>query len=152
MLVRGSTGCDSILAGTLGDFRFTYLMNAFLGAAVLLGIAQWTVAYIALNWLGISSALYTEFVEESLEWKKEYARFAVQCLVAGATFKRLDQDSSGSLDRPEIYSYLTEMLNGILDSRTIALLADFLMGYGVQGASGSVQTREVSARSPRALK
>lgn len=88
------------------------------------------MTYIALYALGLSSALYAEYMREQVNWRKEYARFAAQSLVAGSTFHSFDRNKSNALDRQEIYKYLTETFNEILDRPKLACLTDFLMRHG----------------------
>ncbi len=120
----------------MGHFDFFSLVNALVAGAVLLGVAQLIVTYVAMYALGLSSELYLEYMRESVNWRKEYARFAAQSLVAGSTFMKYDSNESDALDRREIYKYLMEIFSGdkeeakILDRQQVACLTDFLMRHG----------------------
>lgn len=96
----------------------------------MLGIAQTLVTYIALYALGLSSQLYREFLRESVDWRKEYARYAAQALVAGFAFMSYDRDHSGKLDRREIFKVLNTVLGHRLSENTVAALTDFVMRQG----------------------
>ena len=121
--------------GNLGRFDFFSLINALVAAAVLLSFAQLIVSYIAVHALGLSSVLYAEHMEESVNWRMDYARFAVQSLVAGLAFRRYDEDGSGTLDRKEIYKHLTSIFQGerengqILSLDEVACLTDFFLRH-----------------------
>jgi len=117
-------------SGNLGVFSLFSLIDALVAGAVLLSVAQVIVTYLALYALGLSSMLYMEYMRESVNWRKEYARFAAQSLVAGNTFMKFDTNHSDELDRVEIYKYLCEVLEKILDKKHIACLTDFLMRHG----------------------
>lgn len=116
--------------GNVGKFDFFALVDALVAGAVLLSVAQFIVTYVALYGMGLSSALYSEFMRESVNWRREYARFAAQSLVGGATFQDFDKNRSGTLDRAEIYKYLSNTFNEILTKAQIACLTDFLMRHG----------------------
>lgn len=113
--------------GQLGKFQFSELINALVAGSVLLSVAQVVVTFVALYALGLSSKLYMEFMRESCEWRKEYARFAVQALVAGYAFMRYDSNDSWKLDRTEIYRTLKKLLGKRLKDEKLAALADFMM-------------------------
>lgn len=135
------------ISGNMGTFDFFALVDALVAGAVLLTVAQLIVTYVALYALGLSSTLYMEFMRESVNWRKEYARFAAQSLVAGASFESYDKNKSESLDRPEIYMYLKEVFGEALDDVQTACLADFLMRQGEQDVKVSTgrleETRDV---------
>ena len=137
------------LAGNLGVFDFFSLVDALVAGAVLLGVAQLIVTYVALYALGLSSKLYMEFMRESVNWRKEYARFGVQCLVVGSTFLSFDKNKSGTLDRREIYASLTEVLKDTLEAPKIASLTDFLMRHSEKDADVSVGRLEEVSNSFR---
>ena len=127
----------------MGHFDFFSLVNALVAGAVLLGVAQLIVTYVAMYALGLSSALYLEYMRESVNWRKEYARFAAQSLVAGSTFMKYDSNKSNALDRKEIYKYLNEIFSGeredarVLNRQEVACLTDFLLRHGEMHADVS---------------
>ena len=123
------------VSGNMGHFDFFSLVDALVAGAVLLGIAQLVVSYIAVHALGLTSVLYAEHMEESVNWRMDYARFAVQSLVAGMAFRRYDEDGSGTLNRQEIYKHLTTIFQGerengqILSLDEVACLSDFFLRH-----------------------
>lgn len=54
------------------------MISALVAGSVMLGVAQTVVVFVALYGMGLSSQLYMEFMRESVDWRKEYARFAAQ--------------------------------------------------------------------------
>lgn len=64
--------------GKIGRFNLSELINALIAASVMMGVAQTIVVFVALYGMGLSSQLYMEFMRESVDWRKEYARFAAQ--------------------------------------------------------------------------
>ena len=138
--VTGKTACHfqdhmKCHLGNMGRFDFFSLINALMTGAVLLSFAQLIVSYVATRGLGLASVLYAEHMEESVNWRMDYARFAVQSLVAGVAFRRYDEDGSGTLDRKEIYKHLTSIFqdereNGqILSLDEVACLTDFFLRH-----------------------
>jgi len=115
--------------GLLGRFSATALVQALVSGSVLLSIAQTIVTFVALYGLGLSSKLYMEFMRESCEWRKEYARFAAQALVAGYAFMGYDTSNNGKLDRTEVYKTLQRVVGNRLAKEKVASLADFLMRH-----------------------
>lgn len=113
--------------GQLGRFQIAELINALVAGSVLLSVAQVVVTFVALYALGLSSKLYMEFMRESCEWRKEYARFAVQALVAGYAYMHYDTNHSWSIDRTEVYRILKKLLSRRLPDDKLAALADFMM-------------------------
>ena len=143
------------VSGNMGHFDFFSLVNALVAGAVLLGIAQLVVSYIAVHALGLSSVLYAEHMEESVNWRMDYARFAVQSLVAGLAFRKYDADGSGTLDRKEIYKHLTSIFQGerengqILSLDEVACLADFFLRHRqLTDGEGEREEQSEGVRSP----
>ena len=139
----------------MGRFEFFSLINALIMGAVLLSFAQLVVSYVATCGLGVASVLYAEHMEEPIDWKKDYARFAVQSLVAGLAFRRYDEDGSGTLDRKEIYKHLTSIFQGerensqILSLDEVACLADFFLRHRqLTDSEGEREEQPEDVRSP----
>lgn len=118
----------------MGSFSTSALIAALVAGSVMLGVAQTLVTYVALYALGLSSQLYQEFLRESVDWRKEYARYASQALVAGFAFMSYDRDHSGKLDRREIFKVLNTVLGHRLSQSTVAALSDFVMRQGESDA------------------
>ncbi|GMH40917.1 hypothetical protein BSKO_08821 [Bryopsis sp. KO-2023] len=116
--------------GLIGRFSTSALIAALVAGSVMLGIAQILVTFVALYALGLSSQLYREFLRESVDWRKEYARYAAQALVAGFAFMSYDRDHSGKLDRREIFKVLNTVIGHRLSDEKVAALTDFLMRQG----------------------
>eukprot|EP00803_Ostreobium_quekettii_P008869 evm.model.scf_301.5 EVM.evm.TU.scf_301.5 scf_301:34014-50656(+) len=116
--------------GVIGTFSFRSLVTALVTYSVMLSVAQTITTYVALYGLGISSTLYKEFILESVLWRKEYARYAAQALVAGYAFVQYDKDGSFQLSRKEIYAQLKIYFGEELADDKVAALADFLMRHG----------------------
>ena len=53
-----------------------------------------------------------QFGEETANYEREYARFAVQAIVAGYVFKQMDEDKSGELDKEELGAALKDAVRG----------------------------------------
>ncbi len=143
------------VSGNMGHFDFFSLVDALVAGAVLLGIAQLVVSYIAVHALGLTSVLYAEHMEESVNWRMDYARFAVQSLVAGMAFSKYDEDGSGTLDRQEIYKHLTTIFQGerengqILSLDEVACLADFFLRHRqLTDGDGELEEQSEGVRSP----
>jgi len=115
--------------GEIGSFTFRALVTALVTYSVMFSVAQAIVTFTALYALGLSSQLYKEFILESVEWRKEYARFAAQALVAGFAFMQYDKDRSWQLSRSEIFRILKQLLRNLPDDK-IAALTDFLIRHG----------------------
>ncbi|CAD7699665.1 unnamed protein product [Ostreobium quekettii] len=118
------------VGGQIGRFSTRALVTALVTYSVMLSIAQTITTFTALYGLGISSALYKEFILETVLWRKEYARFAAQALVAGYAFMRYDKDASFKLSRKEIFNQLKIYFGGDLSEDKVAAMADFLMRHG----------------------
>ncbi len=140
--------------GNMGRFEFFCLVNAVITGAVLLGFAQIAISYVAIYGLGVASTLYAEHMEEPVNWRKDYARFAVHSLVAGMAFRRLDDDGSGTLDRQEIYKHLAAIFQGerensqILSLDEVACLADFFLRHRrLTDGNGGLEEQSEAVRS-----
>lgn len=72
----------------MGRFSLQSLINALVAGSVMLVVAQVVTTYIASSALGIKSELYKAYMEETVDFKREYARFAAQGVVAGFAFTR----------------------------------------------------------------
>ncbi|GMH40927.1 hypothetical protein BSKO_08831 [Bryopsis sp. KO-2023] len=118
------------IAGNVGRFAISALIAALVAGSVLLSVAQVLVTFVALYGMGLSSQLYMEFMRESVDWRKEYARFAAQALVAGYAFMGYDENNSFRLDRKEIFKTLKTILGQRLPEDKLAALADFVMRQG----------------------
>lgn len=123
-----------IRGGRAGKFTFRALATALVTYTVMFSAAQAIVTFTALYALGLSSQLYKEFILESVEWRKEYARFAAQALVAGFAFMQYDRDKSWQLSRSEIFKMLKQILHDLPEDK-IAALTDFLMRHGDEDLS-----------------
>ncbi|KAK9815684.1 hypothetical protein WJX72_008072 [[Myrmecia] bisecta] len=113
-------------AGVLGRFNLQNLINALVQGSVLLSVAHVVVTLIALYGMGMRSQLYGEFMCEKVNYKREYARFASQALVASHVFKLFDKDGSGELDRAELFVRLKDVMGKRLADDKLAVLTEFL--------------------------
>ncbi len=139
----------------MGRFEFFSLVTAVITGAVLLSFAQIAVSYVAIYGLGVASTLYAEHIEESVNWRMDYARFAVQSLVAGMAFRKYDEDGSGTLDRQEIYKHLNDVFQGerengqILSLDEVACLSDFFLRHRqLTDGEGELEEQSEGVRSP----
>jgi hypothetical protein len=60
--------------------------------------------------LGVASQLYREFIKEGVNYRREYARFGVQALVAGWVFHQMDTHKNNELSAQEVHATLQQVL------------------------------------------
>lgn len=128
-------------SGSIGKFSISEMISALVAGSVMMNAAQIAVTFVALYALGLSSQLYREFLRESVDWRKEYARYAAQALVAGFAFMSYDRDHSGKLDRREIFKVLNTVIGHRLSNEKVAALTDFLMRQGEADDEGVAKGR-----------
>jgi len=116
--------------GSFGTFSYKNLITALIAGAVLLNVAHTITTYVALYTLGVRSKLYGNFINEKCDYKREFARYAAQSLIAGDFFRRQDVNSTESLDRAEIYKSLAGLFDGKLPVDELAALTDFVIKVG----------------------
>ena len=103
-------------------------MQAFL----LLSFSNIVMRFVAFTLLGTKSRVYKEFGEHEVEYEREYARFAVQSIVASHAFQRLDTDGSGSISEEELVDALraAQGPNGQSDENDLRALASYIVACG----------------------
>ena len=133
--------------GVISELDAALLFETFIQAFLLLNLANIICKFIAFNCLGIKSKVFYNYGEYKVNYEEEYARFAVQSIVAAQAFKRLDVDNSGSLSEEEIVTALLEAQGP--DTRfskaDIDSLAAFIVACGDQdGEDGEDPDGEIN--------
>jgi hypothetical protein len=113
-------------SGVMGAFNFRALLNSLIQGSVLLSVAQVLVTLVASYGLGLHSKLYFEQMKETCDFKRIYAAFAANSLVASYAFRGMDVDSTGELDSREIFNMMKQLFGKNLNDREVAVLTEFL--------------------------
>jgi hypothetical protein len=102
---------DVSATGNVASFNFQLFITTVVSGLVFLGVAKTVVDLVAMNGLGVKSALYKSFIQEEVDLEQECARYSINALMASAFFKQKDTDGSGQLDLVEIQDMLRETFN-----------------------------------------
>ncbi|KAK3265181.1 hypothetical protein CYMTET_26121 [Cymbomonas tetramitiformis] len=114
-------------AGILGSFDYAILIASLTEVVVLMSVVHTFVSYIALNFLGEKSVMYTNKAEEKLNSLATFAQFGAQALVASVVYDLLDVDSGGTLTKVELYVRIRRLFFRQLDVEDTARLVEFMM-------------------------
>eukprot|EP01024_Parvocaulis_polyphysoides_P004276 TRINITY_DN11078_c0_g1_i1.p1 TRINITY_DN11078_c0_g1~~TRINITY_DN11078_c0_g1_i1.p1 ORF type:complete len:271 (+),score=28.52 TRINITY_DN11078_c0_g1_i1:107-814(+) len=117
-------------SGNIGKFNVTELIQSITSGLVLLAFATTIVTMIALYAMGLKSQLYREFIQEKVDWRQEYARFAAQAVVGAYVFNLMDSDGSGNLDGVELYAVLSALFGHKMTNGQLASVTDFILRNG----------------------
>lgn len=122
-----------VFSGTMGTFDYNAFINAIVQGLVLIGVAGTITSFIAQYMLGTRSKLYRSNMCTDVNFRREYARFTAQALVAAYVFKAYDQDGSGFLEKSEVFKQLkyifgaSETRQETLSDDKLAVLAEFVL-------------------------
>eukprot|EP01023_Acetabularia_acetabulum_P020224 TRINITY_DN2044_c0_g1_i1.p1 TRINITY_DN2044_c0_g1~~TRINITY_DN2044_c0_g1_i1.p1 ORF type:complete len:586 (-),score=66.17 TRINITY_DN2044_c0_g1_i1:39-1796(-) len=117
-------------SGILGKFNISELILSITSGLVLLAFATTVVTFLALYCMGLKSKLYRNFIQEKVDYRKEYAKFAAQAVVAAYVFNLMDSDGSGILDGNKMYGVLSALFGHQLTTGQLASLTDFVLRNG----------------------
>ena len=108
------------------------ILETFVQAFLLLSFSNIVMRFVAFTLLGTKSRVHKEFGEHEVEYEREYARFAVQSIVASHAFERLDTDGSGSISEEELVDALRNAQgpNGQSDENDLRALASYIVACG----------------------
>jgi hypothetical protein len=96
-------------SGEVNKFSVVMLITALSTAFVLLGQWSLVMSLVAYHLSGRMAKTYKEAANTTFNWRREYARYAANSLVAKQSFDTMDQDGSGSIGRQEIYTALSDV-------------------------------------------
>lgn len=122
-----------VFGGTMGSFDYNAFINALVQGLVLIGVAGTITSLIAQYMLGTRSQLYRSNMRTDVNFRREYARFTAQALVAASVFASIDKDGTGYLDKAEIFKQLKYVFgasgkrSATLSDDKLAVLAEFLL-------------------------
>lgn len=122
-----------VFGGTMGSFDYNAFINALVQGLVLIGVAGTITSLIAQYMLGTRSQLYRSNMRTDVNFRREYARFTAQALVAASVFASIDEDGTGRLDKAEIFKQLKYVFGAsgkraaTLSDDKLAILAEFLL-------------------------
>ena len=94
--------------GVISEFNYTTLILAIVQGLVLLKFADVVCSLAAYYVMGNRSKLFKAFGNETVSYKREYARYAAQILITGKLFNLLDANNNNTIERAELYSMLRE--------------------------------------------
>ncbi|KAK3255689.1 hypothetical protein CYMTET_35141, partial [Cymbomonas tetramitiformis] len=113
--------------GLIGAFDNFRLFTALTQILVMLSVAAKVTAFIARNYVGKKSVLYTSVTSERLDALSIYSRFAVQTITASLAYDIVDNDGSGRINKSEIYAQLRKLFSTSMNERQIATLVEFMV-------------------------
>lgn len=122
-----------VFGGTMGSFDYNAFIDALVQGLVLIGVAGTITSLIAQYMLGTRSQLYRSNMRTDVNFRREYARFTAQALVAASVFSSIDEDGTGRLDKAEIFKQLKYVFGAsgkrasTLSDDKLAVLAEFLL-------------------------
>ena len=118
--------------GVISRLDFALLLETFVQAFLLLSFSNILMKFVAYTLLGMNSRVYKEFGEHEVQYEREYARFAVQSIVASHAFERLDVDNSGTITESELVDALrlAQGPNGKNDENDLRTLAAYIIACG----------------------
>lgn len=118
--------------GVISRLDAALILETFVQAFLLLSFSNIVMRFVAFTLLGTKSRVYKEFGEHEVEYEREYARFAVQSIVASHAFERLDTDRSGSISEEELVDALraAQGPNGQSDENDLRALASYIVACG----------------------
>ena len=118
--------------GVISRLDAALILETFVQAFLLLSFSNIVMRFVAFTLLGTKSRVYKEFGEHEVEYEREYARFAVQSIVASHAFQRLDTDGSGSISEEELVDALraAQGPNGQSDENDLRALASYIVACG----------------------
>ena len=118
--------------GVISRLDFALLLETFVQAFLLLSFSNILMKFVAYTLLGMKSRVYKEFGEHEVQYEREYARFAVQSIVASHAFERLDVDNSGTITESELVDALrlAQGPNGKNDENDLRTLAAYIIACG----------------------
>lgn len=96
-------------SGEVNKFSFVMLVTALSTALVLMNQVGLVMSLVAYNLSGRMAKTYKEAANTTFNWRREYARYAANSLVAKQSFDTMDHDGSGSIGRQEIYTALSDV-------------------------------------------
>eukprot|EP01023_Acetabularia_acetabulum_P066412 TRINITY_DN896_c0_g1_i6.p1 TRINITY_DN896_c0_g1~~TRINITY_DN896_c0_g1_i6.p1 ORF type:complete len:619 (+),score=72.65 TRINITY_DN896_c0_g1_i6:498-2354(+) len=117
-------------SGDVGRFEVTKLIQSITSGIVLLAFANTIVTMIAMYGRGLHSIMYRELINEKVDWRREYARFAAQAIVGAYVFNLIDTDQTGTLNGSEIYAVLRSLFGHRMSSDELASVTDFVLTNG----------------------
>lgn len=147
-----------VFSGAMGTFDYNAFINAIVQGLVLIGVAGTITSFIAQYLLGTRSKLYRSNMRTDVNFRREYARFTAQALVAAYVFKAYDQDGSGFLDKSEVFKQLKYVFGAsatrkeTLSDDKLAVLAEFVlkesdkMSHGAADLDDDVQDTSMEDR------
>ena len=118
--------------GVISRLDAALILETFVQAFLLLSFSNIVMRFAAFTLLGTKSRVYKEFGEHEVEYEREYARFAVQSIVASHAFERLDVDNSGTISEEELVDALRKAQgpNGQSDENDLRALAAYIVACG----------------------
>lgn len=118
--------------GVISRLDAALILETFVQAFLLLSFSNILMRFVAYNLLGTKSRVYKEFGEHEVQYEREYARFAVQSIVASHAFERLDADNSGTISEEELVDALRRAQgpNGQSDEDDLRALAAYIVACG----------------------
>jgi hypothetical protein len=118
--------------GVISRLDAALILETFVQAFLLLSFSNILMRFVAYNALGTKSRVYKEFGEHEVQYEREYARFAVQSIVASHAFERLDADGSGTISEEELVDALRQAQgpNGQSDEDDLRALAAYIVACG----------------------
>jgi len=132
-----------VFGGTMGSFDYNAFINALVQGLVLIGVAGTITSLIAQYMLGTRSQLYRSNMRTDVNFRREYARFTAQALVAASAFSIIDENGTGCLDKAEIFKQLKYVFGAsgkraaTLSDDKLAILAEFLIKEGDKTSYGA---------------
>ena len=107
----------------MGEFYWVQLVRVLTNGAVLYQIARVLSTFVARTLLGPRSELYREFMLEKVNFRREFARFAVQSIVAGHVYHQLDLSRNGKLVDSEVLGAIRTLLGDHVSTSNHELMA-----------------------------
>mmetsp|Transcript_25126 Transcript_25126/g.79614 ORF Transcript_25126/g.79614 Transcript_25126/m.79614 type:complete len:276 (+) Transcript_25126:1409-2236(+) len=133
--------------GIVGKFDYAAFIAAVVSGLVLVGVAETVVTYVALYALGLQSELYTEFIKEDVDYRKEYARFATSAIVASEIFFKHDTSGDRRLSRDEVLSILKNVFPS-LPKAEVEQMTHYLMVNAQMSADESEGVEDDAVDTP----
>lgn len=115
------------VGGQLWDFDFTQFVNSLVAGAVILNLAGTVTTLVATNNpFQKETRLYKQAAKLQFNYRKTYARFALNSIRSLKEFKTLDTDGTGYLTRDELHQMIVTNFSSHLEGDDLKVLTEFI--------------------------
>lgn len=129
-------------SGIIGALNWALIVRILINAIVLLGVVQTVVSVIAQHVMGQEAYFYKRNIVRRIDWARDYAKYAIELLVARQAYISLDPNMDENIDQAELAEILDSVVGDKLDKKQIWELAGFVISETDHERDGAVSSAE----------